>query len=110
MGPSVAVWRNQKSVWRGIKGLKDWEAHKKHAEKRVILDISATREAFLGRVISEIGLSRGANAFADGLIKSMSKVLPCKITTKGNLKIQWDQRIIRSREVTWGLSTEYEAH
>lgn len=65
------------------------------SEKRTMLDIAASREAFRDKIISDIGFVRSNKNVADGLTKEMNQTALRTVLQSGKLSISPDQWIIR---------------
>ena len=70
------------------------------SEKRTMLDIAASREAFRDKVISDIGFVRSNKNLADGLTKEMNQSALRKFLDTGTLVVDPDQWIIRNDDRT----------
>ncbi len=65
------------------------------SEKRIMIDISAAREGFKDKVISNIGFVRSQNNIADALTKDMKQKALRDALASGKLEINCEQWIIR---------------
>lgn len=65
------------------------------SEKRTMIDVAAAREGFTDKVISDIGLVRGACNIADGFTKSMTRAHLQNVMNTSILDIKCEQWIIR---------------
>lgn len=67
------------------------------SEKRTMIDVAATREGFLVKIISDIGFVRGTENIADGLTKRMSTKALQNVLNTGKLNYTCEQWIVRKR-------------
>ena len=65
------------------------------SEKRIMIDITAARNAFKSTVISDIGLVRSADNIADGLTKDMQQASLRSMMSTGKFDIRPVQWIVR---------------
>ena len=65
------------------------------SEKRMMLDIAASREGFRDKVISDIGFVRSSRNLADGLTKPMNQAMLREVLANGHLNVEPEQWIVR---------------